>query len=165
MNPRQPNAEAVAVRDDKILAVGSRAEVSQAAGEAARSVDLGVKTVVPGFIETHSHLQLYGAVSRYLELFPWTTHNLENLLAKIRHAQPLEDGWIIGWGFEPWLYEDGRAPTREELDRARPDVPVYIYNMSGHLAYANSKALSWPESPRTHPIPRAAGMRRERTAS
>jgi predicted amidohydrolase YtcJ len=88
MNPRQPNAKAVAVRGDKILAVGSRAEVSQVAGEVARIVDLGAKTVVPGFIEAHSHLQVYGAVSQYLDLFPWTTHNLENLFAKIRNAQP-----------------------------------------------------------------------------
>jgi hypothetical protein len=50
MNPRQPSAEAIAVRDDKILAVGSRAEVAQVAGEAARIVDLGAKTVVPGFM-------------------------------------------------------------------------------------------------------------------
>jgi predicted amidohydrolase YtcJ len=153
MNPGQPNAEAVAVRDDKILAVGSRAEVSQVSGEAARIVDLGAKTVAPGFIETHSHLQVYGAVSQYLDLFPWTTHNLENLLAKIRNAQPLEDGWIVGWGFDPWLYEDGRSPTREELDQARSDVPVYVYNMSGHLAYANSRALELAGITRDTPDP------------
>jgi predicted amidohydrolase YtcJ len=141
MDPNQPRAEAVAVRGDKILAVGTRAEVSKAAGRSARTVDLGDKTVVPGFIETHSHAQVYGAVSQYLDLFPWTTHNLENLFAKIRNAQPLENGWIIGWGFDPWLYEDSRPPTREELDQARSDVPVYVYNMSGHLAYANSVAF------------------------
>ncbi|HEB78460.1 MAG TPA: amidohydrolase, partial [Methylothermaceae bacterium] len=69
------------------------------------------------------------------------TRNLETMYAKIRTAQPLQNGWIVGWGFDPWLYEDGRFPTRQELDQARPDTPVYIYNMSGHLAYANSKAF------------------------
>ncbi|HFD38692.1 MAG TPA: hypothetical protein ENJ31_02410, partial [Anaerolineae bacterium] len=141
MNPAQPQAEAVAVRGDKILAVGSLAEVRQAAGEGARTVNLGSSVIAPGFIETHSHLQVYGTVAAFLDLYPWTTRNLETMYAKIRTAQPLQNGWIVGWGFDPWLYEDGRFPTRQELDQVRPDTPVYIYNMSGHLAYANSKAF------------------------
>ncbi len=141
MNPARPLAEAIAWRDGRIIAVGSRSEVEAAAGAAARVTDLGGKTVTPGFIETHSHTLDYGASLDFIDVYPSSTKSIAELLEKLRSAKPDANGWVAAYGFDIQLYEDKRPMTRADLDAVRSDVPVFVVDQSGHGATANTKAL------------------------
>lgn len=141
MNPAQPAAEAIAWRDGRIVAVGSRTAVLAAAGDAPHITDLGGKTLTPGFMETHAHTMDYGVVLGFVDVYPSTVSTIAALQEKIRAATPGPDGWIVAYGFDTWLYQDRRALTRADLDAARRDVPVLVVDQSGHAATANSMAL------------------------
>ena len=142
MNPRQPHASAMAFRDGKIIAVGDLATVKKAAGNDYEYFDLNGKTVVPGFIESHDHMVQFGGTLNYLDITPFVCPTLKEALEKLKKfGEPNEDGWIYAWAADQTLYKEKRGPTRQELDELFPDMPVFIYHMSGHAAYANSKAL------------------------
>ena len=142
MNPDQPTASAMAVKDGKILAVGNLAEMKKAVGASYEYIDLEGKTVVPGFIETHDHMVLYGATLGLLDISPFVTPSLEGALAKMKaEGKPDADGWIYGMGADQTLYTEGRGPTRQELDELFPDHPAFIIHLSGHGGFANSKAF------------------------
>lgn len=143
MNASQPTASAIAVKDGKILAIGDLAAVKNAVGNSYEYYDLEGKTVVPGFIESHDHLVQYGAVLEFLDITPFTCPTLKEALEKLkRQGRPDEDGWIYAWAIDQTLYEEKRGPSLQELDALFPDLPVVIFHLSGHAAYANSKALS-----------------------
>jgi predicted amidohydrolase YtcJ len=142
MNPDQPTASAMAVKDGKILAVGDLAAVKKAVGSRYEYVELEGKTVVPGFIESHDHMVQYGAVLDFLDITPFACPTLAEALQKLKQqGKPDEDGYIYAWAIDQTLYEEQRGPTIKELDELFPDTPVIIWHMSGHGAYANSKAL------------------------
>ena len=142
MNPNQPAASAMAVKEGKILAVGDLVTVKETAGTNYEYVDLEGKTVVPGFIETHDHLVLYGSALHLLDISPIVTPSLKEALAKFRaEGKPDKDGWYYGFGADQTLYTEKRGPTLKELDELFPDHPALITHLSGHAAYANSKAF------------------------
>jgi len=142
MNPSQPTASAMAMKDGKIIEVGDLAAVKKAAGKSYEYVDLEGKTVVPGFIESHDHMVQYGATLTFLDITPFVCPTLKGALEKLkRQGKPDEDGWIYAWAADPTLYKEKRGPSRKELDKLFPDLPVFIFHMSGHGAYVNSKAL------------------------
>jgi predicted amidohydrolase YtcJ len=142
MNPQQPTASALAAKDGKIVAVGDLAAVKRVVGTDYEYVDVEGKTVVPGFIESHDHMVQYGAVLDFLDITPFACPTLEEALQKLkRQGRPDEDGWIYAWAIDQTLYWEKRGPTIRELDELFPDLPVIIWHMSGHGAYANSKAL------------------------
>lgn len=139
--PQQPWAEAVAVRDAQIVAVGSRDEIEQLTDESTEVVDAQGGLVVPGFIDSHAHfldgglqlsrVQLRGA--RSPEEF------VDRLARFARKLQPGE--WILGgeWDHTVW---GGELPTRDWIDKVTPDNPVWIDRLDGHMALANSAALA-----------------------
>ncbi len=142
MNPDQPAATAMAVEDGRILAIGDLAAVKETVGTSYEYVDLEGKTVVPGFIESHDHMVLYGPILGYLDVSPFVTPSVESALAKIKaEGKPNEDGWIYAFGADQTLYTERRGPTRQELDELFPDQPAFIIHLSGHGAFANSKAF------------------------
>jgi predicted amidohydrolase YtcJ len=142
MNPEQPNATAMAVQDGKIIAVGDLASIKKVVGDSYEYFDLEGATVVPGFIETHDHMVQYGGTLSYLDITPFVCPTLEEALIKLKkYGEPDEDGWIYAWAADQTLYEEKRGPTRKELDELFPDTPIFIFHMSGHGAYVNSKAL------------------------
>jgi predicted amidohydrolase YtcJ len=142
MNPDQPTASAMAVKDGKILAVGNLAAVKKIAGKSYEYIDLEGHTVVPGFIESHDHIILYGSVLTLLDISPYVTPSLKDALHKLKtEGKPDEDGWIYGFGADQTLYTEKRGPTLQELDELFPDRPVCIPHLSGHAAYVNSKAF------------------------
>ncbi|MEE4145954.1 MAG: amidohydrolase [Halieaceae bacterium] len=151
MNDKQPTAQAVAVRDGRILAVGPEAEVSQAAGEDTTSVDLGGKTLLPGFVDSHGHAHMIGLQALSANLLPPPDGNgkdiptLQSLLAewaKVENNQLRQLGWIIGFGYDDSQLAEQRHPTRHDLDKVSSELPVLIIHQSGHLGVANSKALA-----------------------
>ena len=142
MNSEQPNAEALAFENGKIIAVGDLESVKNIVGNKYEYYDLEGKTVVPGFIESHDHMVLYGSVLNLVDVSPFVTPSVKEALQKLKtQGKPDKDGWIYAIGADQTLYTEKRGPTRQELDELFSDQPVMIIHMSGHGAFANSKAF------------------------
>jgi predicted amidohydrolase YtcJ len=141
VNERQPHAQAVAVKGDRIIFVGSDEEVKMYEGKGTRVVDLHGRTVVPGMTDSHYHL--LGVGQRELTLNLEGTTNLEDFLAKIKarvdRAKPGE--WITGRGWIETFWKPPTFPTRQDLDRVAPNNPLFLWRADGHGAVANSAAL------------------------
>jgi len=130
--------EALAVKDGKILALGTKNGVLLAKGESTKLVDLGGKTLLPGFIDSHGHMILFGKNLMDANLFG--TPDIGDLLARMKaHTPNVPEGqWIVGMGYKARELKEGRTPTIEELDTVSADRPVMIVDGSGHLASGNS---------------------------
>ena len=141
VNERQPRAEAVAIRGDRIIFVGSNADVKKYEGRSTRVIDLQGKTVVPGMTDAHYHL--LGVGQREVTLNIEGTTSLEDFLARVRErvskAQPGQ--WVTGRGWIETFWKPQAFPTRQDLDRIAPDNPLYLVRADGHAAVANSAAL------------------------
>ncbi len=143
-----PEAQALAIRDDAIVAVGSEKEIEPYIGDSTHVIDLNGKLAIPGFIESHGHFTGIGRSKMQLDLM--RVKNWDEVIAMIaeavKNAQPGE--WILGrgWHQEKWdkIPEpniDG-LPFHHELSRVSPDNPVWLNHASGHSAYANAKAMA-----------------------
>ena len=134
-------AEAVAVRGNRILSVGTVEEVSEAIGEGTEVIDLEGRTVIPGLIDSHMHPGSYGVFwVRGVRCGP-DVDSIDELLQRIGEkagATP-EGGWILGYALDD--VKLGRYPGREELDSVTPRNPLYIQRRDGHIGVANSLAL------------------------
>ena len=141
MDPKQPEVTAVVIRDGVIVALGHEKDLRDWITPQTHVLDYQDKTLVPGFIEAHSHPLLLGIGLRHLNLTFDAAPTREKVLESIAvWAKTHTDRvWIIGWGYDPSVLEDKRPLTREELDAICPDKPVFIANNSLHLAYVNSK--------------------------
>jgi predicted amidohydrolase YtcJ len=142
MTGSRRRCEAVAVRDERILAVGSSADVL-AAGQCDSSVvvDLAGKTVLPGLIDSHTHAFLTGIHSISVHLGSATC--VDEVCDAVRdEAQDTPPGrWIYGMDCSPYTLLEGRYPHRTQLDAAAPHNPVYIAGSSFHSGVANTRAL------------------------
>jgi predicted amidohydrolase YtcJ len=137
----QPPAEAMAVRDGRIAAIGRRADVEGVFGTGTRRVDLGGGTVVPGFDDAHVHVWKIGQLQTALIDLRGTT-SLDALYAAVtrRAAGIPRGGWILGRGWNEAAL-GGSTPTRAGLDRAAPDHPVVLTRTCAHIHVASSAAL------------------------
>ncbi|MDA8752606.1 amidohydrolase [Halieaceae bacterium] len=137
-------AQAIAVRGNRILAVGTDAEVRAAAEEDATVIDLDGKTILPGFIDPHTHVvagSVVDAIMEYVGMARYTT--VDEVLQHIamRVAETPAGEWLVFRNFDPAVQEGADALTFAELDPLSKEHPIFILNASGHLAYANSKAF------------------------
>ena len=143
----QPRAQAVAVKDGKILAVGSDAQVSALKGPTTRVVDLAGKTMVPGFIDGHSHIADMVLGWNLTDLSPppvGTVRDIAGLQAAMRGALARAapgDEMLLGSGYDDSLLAERRHPTGAELDAVSATRPICVGHVSGHLAVCNSAAL------------------------
>lgn len=137
-------ASAIAFRGDRILAVGDEADVSRKAGPKARIVDLAGRTMLPGFVDPHTHM-LSGSLIAGLMVYVGVAKfsKTEALLAHLRAlaAKKHPSEWLVARNFDPSLQEGPDALTFAELDAVSTTVPVFVLNSSGHLAYANRAAF------------------------
>jgi predicted amidohydrolase YtcJ len=141
MNPNQPNAEAVAVKGNKIIQVGTNENVSELIGKDTKVIHLNGKAVLPGFIDTHIHLADYGRLLTWLNLENADSiKQIQSLLSQ-RIKQTLKGKWILGRGWNENCLAEKRPPTRFELDQFSPETPVVLYHQSGQVCIVNSKAL------------------------
>ncbi|MBT9470406.1 MAG: amidohydrolase family protein [Pseudomonadota bacterium] len=140
-----PKAQAVAVRDGKILAVGSDAQIKALKGPATRVVDLAGKTMVPGFVDGHSHIADAVMGWNLADLSPppvGTVHDIAGLQAAMRAALAKPgDGLLLGTGYDDSLLVERRHPTGAELDAVSATRSVCVFHVSGHLAVCNSPAM------------------------
>ncbi|MDP2950013.1 MAG: amidohydrolase [Chloroflexota bacterium] len=143
MDAARPPAEAVSVEGDRILAVGSDAEIRRYVGPGTEVVDCRGRAVLPGFIDAHCHVLAYAASLLSLDCSPAAVSSVADIQAALRRqAEAIPGGnWIRAVGYSEVDLAEGRHPTRWELDAAAPDHPVRLIHRSGHACVLNSLAL------------------------
>ncbi|MEK2690411.1 amidohydrolase [Bdellovibrio sp. GT3] len=150
MNDKLPQAEAIAISDGKITAVGARKDLLKTKSAATRLIDLKGKTLLPGFIDAHSHVSMVGqqAISANLLSPPdgpiTSIPDLQAALTEYIKASPTPKkyGMVLGMGYDDAQLKEQRHPTRQDLDKVSTEVPIVIMHQSGHFGVANSKALA-----------------------
>jgi predicted amidohydrolase YtcJ len=137
----QPRAQALAIAGGRFLAVGSDDDIRGLAKPGTRQIDIGGKTVVPGFIDAHTHPSYAGI--RHLRWVDCDLRSIADIQNAIREraAKTPPGDWIIGFKYDDTKTKEGRKLTREDLDAAAPGHPVFIEHRGGHTAYVNSLAL------------------------
>jgi len=142
MNAREPRAQAVAISRGRILGAGSDADVLNLAAAGAKKTDLGGKTVLPGFIDAHSHPAQAGVM--HLRMVDCDLRSIAEILAALREraAKTPAGEWVLGFKYDDTKTRDGRPLKIEDLDAAVPDHPVQIEHRGGHTAYSNSLAFA-----------------------
>ncbi len=149
VNDAQPNAEAVAVKDGKIMMVGARAEVEKDhKGATTQMIDLAGKTLLPGFIDAHSHFMFALDMPTQANVSAppvGPVKSIPDIITALKETQQRlnipKGAWIVGWGYDGNQLAEGREATRDDLDPAFPDNPVMVIHVSGHGAVLNSAAL------------------------
>jgi predicted amidohydrolase YtcJ len=147
VDPAVPDGEAIAVQGDKILAVGSDADIAQYIGSATQVIDLEGQLAIPGFIEAHGHFLGVGDAKMQLDLM--TVANWEEIVSMVEYAaSDVAPGALIrgrGWHQEKWdTPPPGNVeglPTHHSLSAVSPDNPVILRHASGHAAFANARAM------------------------
>lgn len=147
VNDAQPTAEAVAVKDGMILAVGTAEEIEKHKAENTEVIDLNGETMTPGIIESHAHLMGIGYNKLELDLMYVKTYDelVEKVAEAVAKAKPGD--WITGrgWHQDKWIEKPEKLvkgfQTNDQLNEVSPDNPVFLRHASGHAAFANGKAL------------------------
>ena len=139
MDPERPRAEAVAVAGERILAVGSEAEVAAHAGPGAQRIDAKGATVLPGLIESHLHLFMGGAELAHLQLLGVKGEKALGRAIRVYAAEHPDLPLIVGQGCDYAILN--RSLTRQDLDAILPDRPVILIAADHHTGWANTAAL------------------------
>ncbi|NKB79649.1 amidohydrolase [Ochrobactrum daejeonense] len=136
-------AEALAIRGERILAIGSMDEVDAYRGSATRIVDLDGRTLMPGLIDPHMH-STFVAMDDWLDVGPISTPTFDQVWNKLRDAvaRAKEGEWVRAQLFDPSITKGAHVPTLKELDELAPNNPFFMMESNGHISYVNSKALA-----------------------
>lgn len=141
MNAAQPYAEAVAIKDGRILKVGSNEEISKLVGKDTKVIYLKGQTVIPGFIDTHIHVADFGKILTWVELSDIKSIREMQAILRKRVENTPKGKWVIGRGWDQTRFAEQRLPTRFDLDVVSPDNPVIFYHKLGQMCVVNTKAL------------------------
>ena len=160
----RPTAQALAVADGRIVAVGERADVAGWVGPDTDVVDLGERCVMPGFVEAHGHPLMEAIVlaDRIVDIRPVTMRSAGDVLATVAHevaTRGPDSAYLNGW--DPLLQDGLPEPTLAWLDGEAPDTPLVIIHNSGHKAYFNSAAAQRNGLNRDTPDPKGAKYGRD----
>jgi len=170
MDDAQPSAEAVAVRDGRIIAVGTLIDVEKLAGADAARRDLKGLALLPGFYDPHGHVSMVGTQAISANLLPppdGAGDSIADLQAIYREwiekNQPFIEkyGIILGFGYDDAQFEEKRHPTRQDLDAISTEFPILAMHQSVHLGAVNSKALELGGITADTPNPEGGVFRRE----
>ena len=153
VNPRQPWAEAVAVRDHKIIAVGSTKDIQKMAGGKTEVIDVKGAFVLPGFIDSHVHFTNGGTSLMSIQLRE--ARSKEEFIRRIAEkAKSLPKGeWILNGDWDQTQFEPVELPNKEWIDAVTPDTPVCVNRLDGHMILANSLALKLGGVTKNTPVP------------
>jgi hypothetical protein len=158
-----PSAQLVAVRGDRIIAVGDDDRLGEVRGAKTRVIDGGGRTVVPGFNDAHCHL--FGSIRkrRSIALGPRSVKSIAEIKAAVgkRALDTPQGHWIIGGDYHEFYLAEKRHPNRRDLDEAAPDHPVALLHRSMHASVLNSKALALAGITRETPEPEGGVIDRE----
>jgi predicted amidohydrolase YtcJ len=155
----QPETQAIAVAGDRIVALGSSAEIRRYVGSATKVIDVNGQLVIPGFVEGHAHFTGVGEAQLNLNLM--NARSWDEIVAMVADAvKTAKPGqWIRGrgWHQEKWTSPPSPNvegfPTHASLDRVSPDNPVVLTHASGHASFANGKAMAVSGLTRSTPNP------------
>jgi len=160
MDSAQRRCQAVATCKDRILALGSNEEITSLGNTQSKVVDLGGKTILPGFIDPHGHF----FISCYFKRFFVDLNSppigevtcIDDILKKLKVVAGTTPpgSWISGFGYDDTLIAEKRHPTRYDLDKVSTDHPISIRHISGHAMAVNSNALSLGGVTRETPQPK-----------
>jgi predicted amidohydrolase YtcJ len=161
VNEKQAHTEAIAIKKDRILFVGSNEEAKKF--QAARTIDLGGKTVVPGLTDSHCHI--FGIGERELRLNLEGTKTLADFLVKVgeRATKTEPDKWITGRGWIETFWKPAQFPTRQDLDKVAARNPVFLTRADGHASVANSAALAIAKIDKNTPNPFGGEILKDKT--
>jgi len=140
LNDRAPRATALAIRGDRIAAVGTDAEI-RSTFRSDQVIDCGGKPVYPGFIDAHAHMESLGASLMNLDVSEAVSEEAAAALVARAASDTAAGVWIRGRGWDQNRWPGGAFPTRASLDRACPALPVILTRVDGHAVWVNSKAL------------------------
>ncbi len=136
-------AEAVLIKDGRILKVGDLKSVEREAGYEVERVDLQGRCLMPSFIDTHSHIVLNGQMSLFANLSD--CRNFDEIILEmknyIREHKITEKGIAVGYGYDHNFLEEQRHPDKRILDQVSQQIPVVILHVSGHLECVNGVVL------------------------
>ena len=139
--------ESIVTKNGKIAFVGKLAEAQEKFNDATKK-DLNGKTMFPGFVDAHAHFYAFGvqAIGANLLAAPdGEVKNIDDVVSTLKEWAKGDDinrtGWIFGLGYDDAMLEEGRHPTKEELDKVSPDIPVMVTHISGHFCVLNSAGL------------------------
>ena len=140
-------AEAIVAQKGKVVFVGTKSE-AESKFKNAEKIDLKGKTLLPGFIDPHSHFGMVSNTMGQVDLNPepvGTVKNIDDILQNLKNYKEkhkIPDGeWIFGWGYDDSQLTEKRHPTKKDIDKVLPNNPVYLQHTSGHMGVANSLGL------------------------
>lgn len=140
VNPRAPRAQAVAVSDGRFVAVGSNDDMLHLAAGNSRKIDLGGKTVLPGFIDAHTHPSESGRLHlRQVDCDLRSISAIQQALRERASKTPAGQ-WVLGFKYDDTKTAERRRLTIQDLDAAVPDHPVFVTHRGGHEGFANTAA-------------------------
>ncbi|SMP18414.1 amidohydrolase [Shimia sagamensis] len=168
INDAAPHAEAVAVKDGRILAVGTLSDMLAHQGDTTKVFDLDGGTMLPGFVDSHGHAVMGGLQALSANLLAPPDGEVQDIASLqdtlrdwIANNQPAIDAanLIVGFGYDQSQLAELRHPTKEDLDAVSKDVPIIIVHQSGHFGAANSAALAAADITRETPTPSGGVIR------
>src|SRR6202158_4520958 len=141
VDPSRPEAEAVAILGDRIVAVGSRQQVDAWGGPHTRVVDAAGKRLLPGFNDAHVHFMDGGSQLDNVELNDATSPQEFARRIRERAGKTAKGAWLLGGDWDETKWNPAELPTTELIDAATPETPVAVNRYDGHMILANSVAL------------------------
>ncbi len=154
-DPAHPHAEAVAIRNGRIAAVGTNADVMAEHRPGVEVIDLRGRTATAAFNDAHCHPMYVGYAALAINARPEAMHAIAQLTAAVREraAALPQDRWILARGYDDARFDERRHPNRADLDAGSSDHPVFVTRSCGHVAVANSRALALAGVTATTPDP------------
>lgn len=155
--------EAVAVRGNRIFAVGGNEDIEPFVNEKTEVIDLTGKSLLPGFIDSHLHVTMYGTNKLGVSCKEPHITSIQHILADLKKkADETPRGqWVRAWGFNELKIKEQRYLTRQELDEVSLDHPILIVRTCAHISIANSRALELAHIDGNTPDPEGGKIARD----
>jgi predicted amidohydrolase YtcJ len=154
INPKEPTAQALAIADGRLIAVGSNKDILRLATARTKKVDVGYKTILPGFIDTHTHPAYSGI--KHLKMVDCDLRSIKDIKEAIRQRAAItpKSNWVEGFKYDDTKTNEGRKINMADLDDAAPEHPVRITHRGGHTYYCNTLAFKMANIDESTPNPK-----------
>lgn len=161
VDANQPRAQALAIYQDRITAIGDDATILKLATAKTKKIDIGGSTITPGFIDAHSHPAYSGMA--HLRMIDCSLPSIDAIKSALyQRAKNTKPGdWVLGFKYDDTKTKEGRIITRWDIDEVVPDHPVMIEHRGGHSVYVNSKALELASIVKTSTDPEGGKIGRD----
>ena len=161
VDPNNPKAQAIAMFGERIIAIGENDKILRLSNSNTKKIDIGGKTIVPGFIDAHSHPASSGLSHlRNVDIDLRSIKEIKNAIYERTKITPPGE-WILGFKYDDTKIREGRLINRYDLDEAAPNHPVRITHRGGHSTYVNSNALNLMGYNRDTPDPEGGKIGRD----